>query len=378
MTISPPPFEFITQPAQLDAAARAMAREPAIGVDTESNSRHRYPEQLCLIQIAAGRSAYLIDAIALEELTPLRGVLEDASIEKVLHGADYDLRTLDRHHSFRVRNLYDTNIAARFAGMSQVGLASLITELLGVTISKNQRLQRSDWGRRPLSAEALDYAVSDVRHLLALREALDRRLRTLGRTAWVAEECARLEGVRYSPPDLDSAFLSVKGTKDLDGRALAVLKRLFQCRDEEARRRGRPPYYVLPDPSLVLLAAHPTSPLSQLPGLRQDGPDRFRRALQNALRAGLAAPPVSRPARAGRSERPNAKQVGRLRHLKAWRVAQGAALSLDPALLWPLASLERLARAPGTFTAELTSPEVRGWQREQFGSSLRASLESFP
>jgi len=152
-----------------------------------------------------------------------------------------------------------------------------------------------DWGRRPLSDEALYYAATDVRHLLALQETLDQRLQSLGRTAWVAEECARLEEVRYTAPDLENAYLSVKGAKNLDGRGFAILRSLFLFREEEARRQHRPPFFVMPDVALIYLATTPTVAFSEVPGLGQAGMRRFGRGLQQALRDGLAAPPIHSP-----------------------------------------------------------------------------------
>ena len=378
MTVSLPlPVEIVSQSAQLDVAVQAMAGSRAIALDTESNSFHHYPEQLCLIQIATRHKVHIIDTISLKELAPLKEVLVDDSIKKVVHGADYDIRSLDRHYGFRIRNLYDTNIAARFAGITQFGLAALIKDLLGVTIHKSKRLQRADWGRRPLSAEALDYATTDVRYLLALRETLDQRLQALGRTAWVAEECARLEEVRYTAPNLETAYLSVKGAKNLDGCGLAILQSLFLFREKEARRQRRPPFFVIPDAALIYLATSPTATLSEVPGLGQTGLQRFGRGLQQALRDGLAAPPIHRPPPMT-AERVSHEQIQRLSRLKAWRASLSATLSLDPTLLWPTASLERLAKAPDTLGVELTSANIRRWQRDHFASSLHAYLESLP
>ena len=378
MTVSPiyPTTIVVTQPAQLYAAVQTMMREPAIALDTESNSMHRYPEQLCLVQVADRYHVYIIDTIALKDLEPLKGILADKSIVKVVHGADYDLRCLDRHYGFRVHNLYDTAIAAQFAGMSQIGLAAVIQELLGVTFSKNKRLQRADWGRRPLSAEALDYAAADVRYSLALRETLNQRIQVLGRPEWVAEECARLEEVRYTAPSLETAFLSVKGSRELDPRGLAILKRLWLFREEEAQRQRRPPYYVLPDPVLIFLADTPDADLSQVPGLGQANLQRFGGGLQKALREGLAAPPSHRPVPAERVISP--QQIERLRHLKMWRASLGTSLFLGPSMLWPTASLERLAKAPGTLEVELASPDIRRWQCDHFAPLLRTHLESLP
>jgi len=372
----PLPVEIVSRPAQLDVAVQGMAGSRAIVLDTESNSFHHYPEQICLIQIATRHKVYIIDTISLKELDLLKEVLVDDSIKKVIHGADYDIRSLDRHYGFRIRNLFDTSIAARFTGITQFGLAALTRDLLGITINKSKRLQRADWGRRPLSAEALEYAATDVRHLLALRETLDQRLRTLGRVAWVAEECAKVEEIRYATPNLDIAYLSVKGTKHLDGRGLAVLQSLLLFREEEARRQHRPPFFVLPDAALIFLAASPEAALSEVPGLGQTGLKRFGQGLQQALRNGITAPSIHRPRT--RSVHTTRAQLRRLSRLKEWRKSLASSLSLDPSLLWPLTSLEQLARAPDTLSSELASDNIRHWQHSVIAASLHAYLKSIP
>ena len=372
----PLPVELVINSAQLNVAIQGMIGLSAIALDTESNSRHHYPEQLCLIQIATRKKVQVIDAISLKELEPLRKVLADDSIMKVVHGADYDIRCLDRHYGFRISNLYDTYIAARFADIPRVGLAALLKDLLGVNIIKSKQLQLADWGRRPLSREAIDYAATDVFHLLALQKILEQRLQTLGRTTWVSEECKRIEEVRYQAPDLETAYLSVKGAENLDGRGFAILRSLFLFREEEARHQHRPPFFVMPDAALISLSTTPTTALSAVPGLRRGvGLQRFRQGLQQALRNGLAAPLIQTPAVVSTGLL-SPEQLHRLGRLKVWRASLGATLSLDPALLWPTASLERLAKAPDTFGVEVTSSNIRRWQRDQFASSLHGYLES--
>lgn len=252
-------------------------------------------------------------------------------------------------------------------------MEALTRDLLGITINKSKRLQRADWGRRPLSAEALEYAATDVHHLIALKEILDQQLRTLGRETWVDEECTRIEEVRYTAPNLETAYLYVKGSKDLDGRELAVLQSLVLFREEEARRQHRPPFFVLPDATLIFLATSLQRDLSEVPGLGQTGLKRFGQGLQQALHNGITAPPIHRPPPT-KFVRTSEEEVKRLSHLKEWRTSLGSSLSLDPSLLWPLTSLERLAKAPDTLNVELTSDNIRHWQRDVVASSLQACL----
>ena len=367
------PIELLTSSGQVSELARILVQEPAIAIDTESNSRHRYPERVCLVQVATNSKVYLIDTLAVNDMKPIGEVLADETVAKVTQGAEYDIRCLDREWGFRVRNLFDTSIAARFVGMKQTGLSVLIGDLLGVHIPKDARIQKSDWSRRPLSHEAVNYAAMDVWYLLSIKKTLESGLRTLARSLWVSEECARLEEIRYVAPDPETAFLSLKGSRRLDGQEKAILKRLFMLREAEARRRNLPPYYVLPHETLIYLASNPAVDIAQLPALRRQVDSRFGRLLRATVHRGLADPPIGNPIR-HRIQPVTSLEIERLKMLKRWRTNLGTQLSIDPALVWPMASLERLAKVPSTLDAEIRVPEVRQWQREQFATSLAASL----
>ena len=369
-------YVFVDEQSALEGAVSAMASAARIGVDTEADSRHRYPEKVCLVQLSDGARTYLVDTLAGLEYAPLGRLLADGRTEKVLHGADFDIRGLDRDFGFRFVRCYDTAIAARLAGFERLGLTALLEDLLGIGISKDRRLQRADWSRRPLEREAMEYASADVAHLAALRDALDGRLRALGRDGWAAEEFARLAETRYAAPDPETAYLATKGAHRLDGRGRAVLRALFAFREAEARRLNRPPGYVIPARALVFLAAHPGTDLSAAPELSIGAVRRYGAGIARAVRAGLRADPVARPRPPQPFRpRPTAAQSARLSRLKEWRAARGVELAVDPSVLWSMRSLERLAREPETFEREMASPEVRRWQRERFGGSLRACLE---
>ena len=197
----PLPVHMVVTQGGLAAVAADLAKQRQVALDTESNGFFRYPEQVCLLQFATESNIYLVDPLAIGDVSPLGPVFEDERIEKIMHGADYDIRSLDREWGYRLRNLYDTGVAAHFIGMDRLGLGVLIEELLGITVAKEKRLQRADWSVRPLSEEALAYAAEDVAHLLDLRRVLTEKLTTLERHAWVTEEHGRLTEVRYSPQD---------------------------------------------------------------------------------------------------------------------------------------------------------------------------------
>ena len=369
--------EVIDTPARLASLVETLLQEPCIALDSESNSFHRYPERVCLVQIATRTDAWMIDPLAFEDVTSFGRLLADKGVEKVIHAADNDVRSFDREWGFRVGNVYDTSIAGRFTGMRRSGLDTVLLEGLGVTIKKSKNLQRADWTVRPLSAEAMAYAVDDVTHLVELREALGEKLESLGRASWVAEECERLEEVRYAPPDPpEVAFLFMKGSRDLDRRRLAVLRELVVFRDEEGRRRGLPPFRVLSNETLLHLAQDPRGGLGQVPGLTMIAQRRLGAGLEEALRRGASSLPVERSRSLFTPDmRPTKGQIERLKALKAWRAEHGERLDLDPALLWPMPSLERLAREPDAWGDEIaSSTAIRRWQREELGESLRERL----
>ncbi|MCH9036412.1 MAG: HRDC domain-containing protein [Chloroflexi bacterium] len=377
--MSPGPLqrpELITDAPGLVRVVEALLKEGCIALDTESDGFHRYPEKICLVQLASQDRVYIVDPLAIGDMMPLERLLADRRVEKVIHSAENDLRIVDRHWGYRIFNLYDTSVGAHFLGMERLGLGAIAEEFLGVQLDKSKKLQRADWSLRPLSDTAIDYAAADVAHLVALRDALARRIEALGRAEWVAEEFERIEEVRYIPPEQpELSFLSIKGSSALDGRGLALLQELASFREGVALRQGRPPFRILPNTTLLSIAGDPTVDLSRVPGLGNNNLRRFGAGLKSAIRKGLASPPVKRPPfRLSHQPRPSVAQVRLAKELRSWRTEEGKRLSLDPALIWPAASLDRLARASVTLDQELESPEVRRWQAREFRGSLRAYL----
>ena len=367
--------ELVTTESRLDEVVDCISRTPQIAVDIESNGFFRYPERVCLVQLASAETAFLVDPTAIDDLRPLGDLLGDRSVEKVFHAADNDLRSLDRDWGFRVNNVFDTSIAAAFVGSEHLGLQSVVEEHAGVKLAKGRRLQRSDWTMRPLTPEMLRYAADDVLHLLQVREALSARLKELSRFAWAKEEFARLENVRHTPPDRKLAFLSIRGSRNLDGRSLAVLRSLFQFREQQAIRLDRPFFKVISDSALVKLSSEPAADLSAIKGLGRFGRPPADRGLKAAIDEGFRSRPVTRPNRTRSEETWSPAERERVRtrfqSLKTWRSELGRGLRLNPSLLWPAVSLERLAGWPCSLDAELVRPEVRSWQEREFAGALR-------
>jgi ribonuclease D len=370
-------FTLVDDAATWSAVAARLSSADRVALDFEADGYHRYPERLSLVQIAlADGSIYLVDPLAVPGLPGLGEVLADPTVPKLLHSADYDLRMLDRHLGLRLHNLYDTAIAAQFCGARRLGLGNVLAEFLELTLDKPRRLQTLDWSQRPLADDALAYAAGDVAYLFDLADTLAAKLAELNRSAWAAEECARLELVRYSPPDPpEKAFLGTPGARDLSPQGLAVLRALYVFREDEALHIGRPPHHVMSNAALIALAADPKAELAKVVGIgRRTLSGEPRARLIAALKQGQRAEPVVWPKRSGDAYW-TAEARKRLTALKQWRSAEAERLELDPGVVWPAPHLEQIAlhpEKPGPALDKGEPPWVRQWQWQVLGASLEA------
>jgi ribonuclease D len=327
-----------------------------VALDTEADSLHSYPEKLCLIQISTESGDYLVDPLARLDLRPLLQALN--AHELILHGGDYDLRLLRKHHDFVPSAVFDTMLAARLLGERQFSLQALVAKYLGVQLEKGS--QKANWARRPLTPRMEQYARNDTRYLKPLADKLRQELEHKGRLPWHQEACARLidESTRLSPVDLDSVW-RVKGSHALSRPALAVLRELWHWREQEALAAGRPPFFILAHETLVDIAAaaaahRPIEPL--LPGHLSP---RRREGLLRAVRAGLRVSADQHPQpRLQFGHRPSEAERRRFLELQRRRDAQAHRLGMDPALIASRATLAELAH-----DWERHAPKLMRWQR---------------
>ncbi|MBM3790939.1 MAG: ribonuclease D, partial [Acidobacteria bacterium] len=229
-----PEYTWIAAPDALEQMIRSLNRADRIAIDVEGDSLYHYFEKVCLIQISTDRETYIIDPLSLRSLDGLDRILSDCSKEKVLHAAAYDVSSLRRDYRFLFCNVFDTHVCAELLGFERRGLDDLLHQLLGVKHSK--RRQRDDWSRRPLDPAQLRYAAMDTHHLLALRDLLAEQLLANGRMAWAEEEFRHASESAPLERKLDpDGFLKIKGSRELSGSQLSVLRSLYLLRDRYAR-----------------------------------------------------------------------------------------------------------------------------------------------
>lgn len=364
---------LITRPAALKNLSSLLLQEPVVAVDTESNSLHAYREQVCLLQFSTPSSDYLIDPLALKDLSPLGELFNNPGIQKVFHAADYDLLCLKRDFGFEFANLFDTMIAARTLGRPAVGLGAILAEEFGIQLDK--RHQRANWGQRPLPTYLLDYARLDTHYLISLRDRLWSELQHQGVAALAQEDFTRICRVNGSlVEERDVDCWRVRGASDLTPQQAAVLYELCHYRDQAARTMNRPWFKVLNDQTLieiVQILPRDLAALRQISGMSEGQVRRHGHGLLDAVQRGLHAGPRYPP----RNPRPDEDYLKRLEALRAWRKQTAQELGVTSDVILPRDILCELAEKNPRRSEELTSilQEVP-WRREHFGDQILAVL----
>jgi ribonuclease D len=347
----------IDDQSKLDNLLPRLRVSPWIALDTEADSLHAYPEKVCLMQISIPDADELIDPLASLDLNPLFKALGEH--ELILHGADYDLRLLRKHHDFVPRAIFDTMLAARLLGVMQFGLTHLVAQFLNVTLEKGS--QKADWARRPLTEKMEAYARNDTHYLKPLSDRLRTDLDAKGRLSWHQECCARLvaESSQLNAPDAETVW-RVKGSHRLSRPALAVLREIWLWREAEAVAANKPPYFILNHEALVELATATETGRPVEPLVPQRFSDRRRAGLLAAIKQGLGVPPAQQPGpirHVFRRVSDAAKR--RMEELQKRRDARATELGLDPTLIASRATLLDLADDWDKHQGELMN-----WQRD--------------
>ncbi len=367
--------KYIESASGLAALIRDLSAEPAIAIDTESNSLYAYREQVCLVQISIPGQDFIVDPLAGLDISALGDVLADAGKVKVFHAAEYDIMCLRRDFGFRFASLFDTMWAARILGWRHVGLASILRERFDVQTSK--RYQRYNWGRRPLDGEALAYARLDTHYLLPLRAMQTAELVSKGRLEEAREAFAEVAATPAANNDFDpDGFWRIKGAHDMSPRQLAVLGELYLWRDQEAARLNRPHFKVVSDMVLSSLAhAHPRSQeeLAHVPGVPARNAQRYGRSLLEAISRGDRA----KPPRPTYSPRPADEVVERYEALRCWRKKAAASRRVEVDVVLGNAVLWELARENPRSIRELEGIEGLGqWKRGTYAEAILRTLRA--
>jgi ribonuclease D len=368
MSATPP----VITSAELLQALESLAPGDFVALDTEFMRESTYFPKLCLIQAANSAACAVLDPLTLPDLTPLWQFLADRRRTKVLHAARQDLEVLAtaRRDSIVPGPIFDTQIAAALLGYpAQIGYGSLVAERLGHTLAKGHT--RTDWTRRPLTPEQLQYAEDDVRYLVPLYLDLLDALRTAGRLEWLYEETRELEGLDLQGADPDAAWRRLKGLERLQPQQRATLKLLAQWREAAAIRHDKPRGWILADDALREIAERmpsSTRDLEQVRGVPAGVVRRRGEEILALVERGRAD--AVNEAAASTPPRPQPQQIALVTKLMnlARETAQHAKINAE--LLATRRDVEQLV------FARRTEHLLSGWRREIIGEPLLAAARA--
>jgi ribonuclease D len=349
-----------------DVVAR-LRDEPIYALDTEFHRERTYFPKLALVQLAWRGDLVLVDPVAVD-LAPLAEVL-DGPGTAVIHACDQDLEVLGLACGTIPSRLFDTQVAAGFSGMSSPSLGALYERILKLRLPKADRL--TDWLARPLSDEQLDYAASDVEHLIEVHDRLVDDLTARGRLQWAIDECEGVRARARGGRDPDDAWRRIKEARQLKGRARVVARAVAGWRERRAAELDVPTRYVMPDLAVVSIAQRPprtVDALRKMRGLDErhlkvDQATRLLAAIEAAVEQPLDQPADEPSRELDRELRPAVTLVS------AWISQLARDLDLDTALLATRADLEAVLR--GDPDARLAT----GWRAEMVGEPVRRLVE---
>ena len=357
----------------LIADVAAQAREAGVlGIDTEFMSEGRYRPLLCLIQLAVpdgdDSRVEIVDPFEQPAMQPLAEVLADPEVEVVMHAARQDVAILRRSLDTQIRGLFDTQLAAGFAGLSaSLGYGALLDQLLGVKLKKGEGFTK--WDRRPLTRQQVRYARDDVAHLIQLADAIKERLQQNGRLEWVREECRPLEEAS-DERDVREVWRRLPRVNQLGGEGRAVAREVAAWREQVAQQEDKPPSTIIADQALVAIArSAPTSVdrLRDVRGLYPKGIRRWGDEIIAAVRRGAKAEPPPKEGGGWFSTAADAPVIALCEALVRARALE-AGLAYE--LIASRADLTRVVVAARLGRPEPDVRTLQGWRRELVGEDL--------
>ena len=370
-------YKFIESNEELENVCVDLLKEKVIGVDLEADSMHCFKEKICLIQIATAKQAFLIDPFEIKEVSPFLKVLENNDVIKIFHGADFDIRSLDRDYHIKVNNLFDTEIACRFLGIKERGLAALLKRNFNVDADK--KYQKADWSKRPLKKGMIEYCVGDVAYLTKLHDIIHKKLVAKGRLLWANEEFQIQEQVRYENNHSLPLFKKFKGAGKIDNRSLAVLENLLQLRIKIAEKKDQPLFKIISNASLMTMAHKKPVTIDQMLEVRALSPKQADMYATQCVKAIVAAINLDHAAlpsypRIRRPKKDNSVEE-RIKRLKKMREKLSITIGMEPGFLLNNALIGSIAfKKPATLKDLLKIEHIRHWQKEAIGSDIISSL----
>ncbi len=243
---------IISTESDLAAFCERAAAYPAVAVDTEFLRERTFHPRLCLVQVATPDECVAIDPLSITDLAPLAALLTDHGTMKVFHACSQDMEVLLHAIGVLPEPIFDTQVAAAFLGERlQIAYHGLVHAFCGINLPKSESL--TDWSRRPLTQQQVEYALDDVRYLIRAYQVMVDRLTAEGRLSWVMDEIKPLTDRSHYVVDRREAYKRVKRINSLTRKQMAIARELAAWREGRAEKLDIPRKWIMSDEVLIAL-----------------------------------------------------------------------------------------------------------------------------
>jgi len=357
---------MITTQNELRDLIERAGKCDAIALDTEFIWERTYYPRLGLIQLAlSDENCYLIDPLALKDLSALGELLADATVVKIFHDAPQDLAILNRATGSIPKNIFDTRLAAGFTGLpATLSLSKLIKILLDIDLKKSET--RTNWLKRPLDIQQIEYALDDVRYLRAIRILLLSSIIGPEIKSWLHEELELLDDPStYMGYSDEERYLKIKEAGNLDPQGLSILRELTIWREREARALNRPRGHIVPDSVLISIARKHLTTVDSIKSetnISSRAADRYGEKIVAAVKQGLVSEspiqePISKTIKLTQKDREALARLNQLVQVKS--EVQG----IDPAIIGNGQEFKLLVKILNKSCESKMLRQMDGWRK---------------
>ena len=343
-----------------------------IAIDTEFIRTNTFYPRAGLIQVATEDARFLIDPLAIRDVEPLKALLQNPNVIKVLHSCSEDLEMFDSYLGILPEPIFDTQLAGAFLnrGLS-VSYKNIVLEMFGEDLPKGE--QRSDWLQRPLTNSQLDYAVLDVEFLLDIYVEQRTALEESGKLGWLEEECERLLAKQRAGVVPSEAYGRVKSAWRLKPQELSVLQRLAQWRELEAKHSDMPRGFLLRDPALMQIAQQQPDSIADLKLVEGIHPRIIRKYGERIL---SLVEQDNTDELISDLRGPLSRSLGEhVKTIKSWIDAQAARMDISPELMMNRKTINALVYSLVESDEFELPADMSLWKQQAFGDGLLELLK---
>lgn len=355
---------LIENNADLQEFCNKLEKEKFVTVDLEFMREKTYYAQICLIQVASKNCAAIIDPLAKDlDLSPFWLIMQNEKIVKVFHSCRQDVEIIYNLSGKIPAPIFDTQIAAMVCGFGEfIGYEPLVQGLLGRELDKTCRL--TNWHLRPLDKNQLQYALSDVTHLVDVYEKLCEILQKSNREHWIDEELVELQNKDLYEVNPDDAWEKIRYSSH-NSKFLRILQRLAKWRELRAQDHNIPRQSIIRDECLVSIAAMAPKTIEELSQVRNIRSDVLKGKLAEEILDSIKDA-LSHPIKIKKPKKQKPMNAGQASLFELLKIMLKIVSLQEGVVARVIVSDENLRNFAMEYQ-DSKNPILKGWRKELFG-----------